>query len=341
HLPKFGLINMNGRMYDPVIGRMLSPDNYVQSPLNAQNYNRYSYCLNNPLKYTDPDGEWIHIVVGAVFGGIINVATNWKHLDSFGEGLASFGIGAATGALTAVNPFLGATVGGGFSSAGNDVIRQVNKDVGLNQVEWGSVGTQAFLGAFVGGATYGLSVGINVNGVSNNIMNGLGITNTSARNIVGSGINGVIVGSSSGVIRGIATGAMTGQWNIWEHTWKGALYGGVGGLAFGGLTELGYQAQLKWGQNKALNSKNTGVLAGQGEDYINRLRQVGVNDNIGDVIDGYSGPEIVVEYSTQTGASTVYIRNINPNNYWQPPAPYQYYSPTLYQNILRLHRLRL
>jgi len=57
-LNDYGLINMNGRLYDPCIGRFLSPDNYVQQPTNSQNFNRYSYCLNNPLKYTDPSGEW-------------------------------------------------------------------------------------------------------------------------------------------------------------------------------------------------------------------------------------------------------------------------------------------
>ena len=56
-LPDFGLINMNGRVYDPLLGRFLSPDPYVQDPLNPQCYNRYSYCLNNPVKYTDPSGE--------------------------------------------------------------------------------------------------------------------------------------------------------------------------------------------------------------------------------------------------------------------------------------------
>ena len=50
----FGLINMNGRLYDPYLQRFLSPDNVVQEAANAQNYNRYSYCLNNPLRYTDP-----------------------------------------------------------------------------------------------------------------------------------------------------------------------------------------------------------------------------------------------------------------------------------------------
>jgi RHS repeat-associated protein len=56
HYKEYGLINMNGRMYDPIVGRMLSPDTYVQDPTNSQNYNRYSYVLNNPLKYTDPTG---------------------------------------------------------------------------------------------------------------------------------------------------------------------------------------------------------------------------------------------------------------------------------------------
>jgi len=54
----FGLINMNGRLYDPYLQRFLSPDPYVQSPEDAQNFNRYSYCLNNPLKYTDPSGNF-------------------------------------------------------------------------------------------------------------------------------------------------------------------------------------------------------------------------------------------------------------------------------------------
>ncbi|KAA0992689.1 polymorphic toxin type 23 domain-containing protein [Dyadobacter aurulentus] len=57
HLTNFNLINMNGRMYDPVVGRVLSVDNYVQDGYSTQGYNRYSYVNNNPLKYTDPSGE--------------------------------------------------------------------------------------------------------------------------------------------------------------------------------------------------------------------------------------------------------------------------------------------
>lgn len=56
HLDQFELINMNGRIFDPVTSRFLSPDPMVQDIFNSQNYNRYSYCLNNPLRYTDPSG---------------------------------------------------------------------------------------------------------------------------------------------------------------------------------------------------------------------------------------------------------------------------------------------
>ena len=71
HLDAFELINMNGRVYDPMLGRMLSPDNFVQASTYSQNYNRYSYALNNPLVYTDPDGEFFVIdswLVGFIHG---------------------------------------------------------------------------------------------------------------------------------------------------------------------------------------------------------------------------------------------------------------------------------
>jgi RHS repeat-associated protein len=51
-----GLIHMNGRIYDPRLSRFLSADIAIQLPANLQSYNRYSYCMNNPLGYTDPSG---------------------------------------------------------------------------------------------------------------------------------------------------------------------------------------------------------------------------------------------------------------------------------------------
>ena len=59
HLDMFGLINMNGRVYDPVISRFLNVDPIVQNPGKSQNFNSYSYCLNNPLRYRDPSGYYL------------------------------------------------------------------------------------------------------------------------------------------------------------------------------------------------------------------------------------------------------------------------------------------
>mgnify|MGYP001305478865 CR=1 FL=1 len=47
---------MNGRVYDPELGRFMSADPFVQAPHNTQSYNRYSYVFNNPLSFTDPNG---------------------------------------------------------------------------------------------------------------------------------------------------------------------------------------------------------------------------------------------------------------------------------------------
>jgi RHS repeat-associated protein len=52
-----GLYYFNARYYDPLIGRFISPDTIIPHPANPQSFNRYSYCLNNPLKYIDPSGH--------------------------------------------------------------------------------------------------------------------------------------------------------------------------------------------------------------------------------------------------------------------------------------------
>jgi RHS repeat-associated protein len=55
-LDQLDLVHMNGRIYDPLIGRFLSADPILQDPMNGQSYNRYSYVMNNPTNFTDPTG---------------------------------------------------------------------------------------------------------------------------------------------------------------------------------------------------------------------------------------------------------------------------------------------
>lgn len=76
-----GLVNMKGRMYDPNIGRFLTPDPIVQAPLFSQSWNRYSYVFNNPLSFTDPSGFEGTPPQQGDNGKVIEgeVVTNWNY----------------------------------------------------------------------------------------------------------------------------------------------------------------------------------------------------------------------------------------------------------------------
>jgi len=117
HLEAFALINMNGRMYDPVLGRFLSPDPYVQMPDFSQSFNRYGYCLNNPLIYTDPTGEffWVPVIIGAAIG----TYTGYKIADAKGYDmgdLQTYGFMLGGAVIGGLSGYAGATIaaGGGF-----------------------------------------------------------------------------------------------------------------------------------------------------------------------------------------------------------------------------------
>ncbi len=89
HLQSVGLINMNARLYDPILHRFLQVDNYIQDPTNTQNYNQYGYVVNNPLKYTDPSGNAFNdgkdcancgpteVQQTAIGNGIKTIKDNW------------------------------------------------------------------------------------------------------------------------------------------------------------------------------------------------------------------------------------------------------------------------
>ena len=62
---------MNGRVYDPVLGRFMSADPNIQAPNNLQSYNRYAYVFNNPLSYTDPSG-YLSLFGHKILPGLFN-----------------------------------------------------------------------------------------------------------------------------------------------------------------------------------------------------------------------------------------------------------------------------
>jgi RHS repeat-associated protein len=108
----YSLINMNGRMYDPLVGRMLSPDPIVADNTNARDYNKYTYGRNNPLKFIDPSGNdpvTIAVIIFVV-GGTVNTALHWQkineggrfHFDRFVQSFAIGGTSSLVGATVMI-----------------------------------------------------------------------------------------------------------------------------------------------------------------------------------------------------------------------------------------------
>lgn len=76
HLDNLKLIHMNGRVFDPAIGRFMSADPFVQAPYSSQSLNRYSYTFNNPLTFTDPSG---FICTGQMAGAVLTtIGRIWR-----------------------------------------------------------------------------------------------------------------------------------------------------------------------------------------------------------------------------------------------------------------------
>jgi RHS repeat-associated protein len=164
HLNEFNLINMNGRMYDPLVGRFLSPDNFIQAPDFTQSFNRYSYAFNNPLAYIDPTGEkfhWWHVFMP--FLGMASLPITLKSLGgkeyTFGEAAGEYLINVASFicggylsfkdvALPGIGMATGMIQGGGTAALeGGDIMEGIAKG--------------GLIGGFAGLATMGLGVGGN------------------------------------------------------------------------------------------------------------------------------------------------------------------------------------
>lgn len=152
-LDNVDLINMNGRVYDPGIGRFISADPFVQAPLMSQSLNRYSYVMNNPLSLIDPSGySWL----SKAFKSIGNfIKTYWREIVAVIVVVVSMGtlapiVGAAGGFWGAVA--IGATAGAIY---GASVTALYGGNLG--DIVAGAV-TGAIAGGIAAGATYGMGL---------------------------------------------------------------------------------------------------------------------------------------------------------------------------------------
>ncbi|MCX6280638.1 MAG: FG-GAP-like repeat-containing protein [Bacteroidetes bacterium] len=203
HLDLFGLINMNGRVYDPVIGRFLSSDNFVQD-VYSQNLNRYSYCSNNPLKFYDPGGEWYNLLIGAIIGGfsgyIAGESAGAKGLklveyiavgalagtltSGISSGISSaltvegsFGYGfIGSSTVTYSTGFLSGALSGAASGAAGGLVQGVGMGLIRNEESTNLIlGTlqSTFFGSLAGGLIGGISGGIEARTENKNFLTGM------------------------------------------------------------------------------------------------------------------------------------------------------------------------
>nr|WP_245709996.1 RHS repeat-associated core domain-containing protein [Ferrimonas sediminum] len=148
NIENLDIIHMNGRIYDPTLGRFLQADPHIQAPDNLQNYNRYSYVMNNPMSYTDPSGFFfkkLFKLVKKYWKVIAAVVVSYFTFGAASNAMASWALGAGYGPSAA--GFMGAAAGGAAAGFASGAILT------------GSL-KGALQGAFVGAVTAGLVEGI-------------------------------------------------------------------------------------------------------------------------------------------------------------------------------------
>ena len=201
-LCEFDIINMNGRLYDPVLGRFFSPDNYVQMPDNSQNFNRYSYCLNNPLKYADPSGDvfvlddFIAITAMGAMMGAMNAAMSDKPIWK----------GALLGAASAAATYGIGSIFNGVGTFGHELLRAGAH--GLSSGVFNALNGDNFWNGLISGAA---SSGIGSFAQSSNWNPYLLMASTTAA-------GGAIAWATGGdFLQGALNGLQIGAFNFAEH----------------------------------------------------------------------------------------------------------------------------
>jgi len=146
-LSVFGLVHLNGRVYDPFLARFTSADTITESPYSTQGWNRYSYVGNDPLAYTDPSG---HCFLGCVFSWIghevssaFHAVTHFFQTNAIARAILQIGSTFALNVLLPGLGFAGAALAA-TSAAGGAIIA-----TGLS----GGNLTQTFKAGLIAGVT--------------------------------------------------------------------------------------------------------------------------------------------------------------------------------------------
>ena len=309
-LNEFDIINMNGRLYDPVLGRFFSPDNYVQMPDNSQNFNRYSYCLNNPLKYTDPSGDFWNLIIGAAIGGVFNWASHGFQLNA--KGLGHLVTEAVAGA-----------VGAGLASGVNIAMAGGNFWTGAAGLAKG-ISSTGFLAGAASGASAGFAGGF-INNAGNSWLDGHSFGKGLLAGL-GSGSIGALEGGIAGGLLG-GLDALDKGTNFWTGNTSLDLsqgYAASGNFKIGETTITGKYVGTYEGQNVFESSK-------LGSYKIGKYSGVTIPERgiiVGKGVFTYRGTEGMAMMQHEFGHILEY-RIIGPRAYWSVIAPESLFSASL------------
>jgi len=167
-LDNTGLYFYAWRYYDPELGRFTQPDTIVPNPSNPQDFNRYSYCNNNPINYTDPSGHsWFKNFLKRWGSTVLSVAAIVAAPFSGGASLALFLASSAMGGVQAYQQGqLGAwATGFAVSLALGGMVPTPNfgnlgMQVGVGALRGAAIGAiSGGLASMVGGGSFGAGAG--------------------------------------------------------------------------------------------------------------------------------------------------------------------------------------
>ena len=133
-------IRDSARYYDPEVARFIQADSTVPDPEFSQAYNRYAYVYNNPLKFTDPTGQFPFAFAFAAIQSILAA-----EVTVMGVTMAAWQVGLISGTVNAI--IAGATGGNPLTGFAAGFVGAV---MGAN---WGIIG--AIAGGAVGSAIQG------------------------------------------------------------------------------------------------------------------------------------------------------------------------------------------
>ena len=280
----FGLMDYNARFYSTRLGRFTQPDTIIPDLTNSQAWNRYSYTLNNPVKYIDPSGHFS-------LSSVANAVSNWvsSNQDDIAKVAITVAAVAGTAAVCAASAGIGCVIGAGVIAAASSYSKEVvsnvweesdetslfdgstyNSDTLWNDVDKRQVITDGVIGAL------GAGIGSQASNLSNSIMKSV-CTGGNCRYII-AGVTGFVEGVGVQMASNVIDGDPNTNFDddLFGAGLKGALFSVIGhGASTGDELSIGNNFRIAPFGNRTNNPYGS----------IPHYHQRKI-DQLGEIIDG-------------------------------------------------------